>query len=402
MKVLVLNAGSSSLKYQFLNTEDESIMAKGVIEKIGLESSMIGYTNGNHKKVSLEKPLKNHDEALQVVFDSLVKGDQAILSSLDEIDAVGHRAVHGGDLYSDAALVTDKVLADLDALCELAPLHNPANIMGIRACQKIVPQTPQVVVFDTAFHQTMKPVAYMYPIPYKYYENYKIRRYGFHGTSYAYVTPKACEFLGTKVEETNLVICHIGNGASITAVRNGKCVDTSMGFTPLEGLMMGTRCGRIDSAIIPYVMEKESISSDEVLRILNEESGLKGISGVSSDMRDVEKAAAEGNERAVLAVAMLAHTIRKTIGSCLVTLDGKVDAIVFTAGMGEFDTSLRETVTKNLESLGIEIDVAKNAACRSALEDVSTPNSRTKILVVPTNEELMIARETEQLLTSKK
>ncbi len=398
MKVLVLNAGSSSLKYQFLNTDDQSVIAKGVIEKIGIGSSIIGYTNGTHDKVSFEKPLENHDEALQVVFDSLIKGNQAILSSLDEIHAIGHRVVHGGDIYQNSVVVDKTVLQNLEKLCELAPLHNPANIMGIKACQKIVPQTPQVVVFDTSFHQTMEPTAFMYPIPFKYYEQYKIRRYGFHGTSYAYVTPKACELLKKCVKDTNLIICHIGNGASVAAIRGGKCIDTSMGFTPLDGLMMGTRCGSIDPAIIPFLMEKENLTPSAMADILNKESGLKGISEVSSDMRDVENAAAVGNKNAQLAIEMLAHTIRKTIGSYMVELGGKVDAIVFTAGMGEFDTNLRALVTKDLTALGIEIDSNKNKACRSKLEDIATTDAKIRILVVPTNEELMIARETEQLI----
>ncbi|MGL5956835.1 MAG: acetate kinase, partial [Brevinema sp.] len=276
--------------------------------------------------------------------------------------------------------------------------HNPANIMGIRACQKIAPNTPQVAIFDTAFHQTMEPVAYMYGIPYRYYEQFKIRRYGFHGTSYAYVTPKASELLNKKVEQTNLIICHIGNGASIAAVRGGKCVDTSMGFTPLEGLMMGTRCGNIDPAIVPFIMDKENCSTEQISAILNKESGLKGISGVSSDMRDVEAAAKNGNKHAQLAIDMLAHSIRKIIGSYLVELNGQVDALVFTAGMGEFDTNLRALVTKDLELLGIAIDPEKNKACRSKLEDISTADAKIRTLVVPTNEELMIALETEKIL----
>lgn len=398
MKVLVLNAGSSSLKYQLLNTLDQSVIAKGVIEKIGLGMSIIGYTNGNHPKVSLEKPLKNHEEALAIVFDSLVKGDVAVLSSLEDINAIGHRVVHGGEVYQKTIKIDDSVLQEIERLNDLAPLHNPANIMGIRACQKIVPNTPQVAVFDTAFHQTMEPVSYIYGIPYEYYEKYAIRRYGFHGTSYAYVAPKASELLGKKNEDTNLIICHIGNGASMAAVRGGKCIDTSMGFTPLEGLLMGTRCGSIDPAIIPFLMEKENLSTEQISNIMNKESGLKGISGISSDMRDVEQASHTGNKRATLAVDLLAHSIRKTIGSYLVELNGSVDAIVFTAGMGEFDSNLRALVTKGLSALGIEIDENKNKTNKSKLEDISTPNAKIRTLVVPTNEELQIALETETIL----
>lgn len=398
MKILVLNAGSSSLKYQLLNTEDQSILAKGVIEKIGLDSSIIGYSNTGFDKVSFEKPLKDHEEALTVVFDSLVSGDCAVLQSLDDISAIGHRVVHGGEIYSKPVIVNDNVIADIEKLSDLAPLHNPAHLMGIRACQKISPKTPQVVVFDTSFHQTMEPTAFLYGLPYTYYENYKIRRYGFHGTSYAYVAPKAAELLGKKNEDTNLIVCHIGNGASVAAIRGGKCVDTSMGFTPLEGLLMGTRCGSIDPAIIPYIMEKENLGPKQVADLMNKESGLKGISQISSDMRDVEEAANNGNKQAQLAIDMMAHSIRKTIGSYLVELNGNVDAIVFTAGMGEFDTNLRYLVTKDLQKLGIEIDIEKNKACRSKYEDISTTQATIRTLVVPTNEELMIALETENLI----
>ncbi len=401
MKVLVLNAGSSSLKYQLLNTEDKSVIAKGVIEKIGLGSSIVGYSNEGYDKVSYETPLKNHDEALKVVFDSLILGDCAILNSLDDINAIGHRVVHGGEVYNKPVLITEEVIKAIEKLCDLAPLHNPANLMGIKACQKIVPNTPQVAVFDTAFHQTMEPVSYLYPIPYSYYENYKIRRYGFHGTSYEYVTPKAAELLNKEKSDVNLIICHIGNGASVTAVKGGKSIDTTMGFTPLEGLMMGTRCGSIDPAIVTYIMDKEDLNTQQVNNVLNKESGLLGISGISSDMRDIENAAEEGNKRAALAVEMLAHSIRKTIGAYLVELNGIVDAIVFTAGMGEFDTNLRRLVTENLSALGIELDQDKNKACRSKLEDISTPASKIKVLVVPTNEELMIAQDTEKTLKNQ-
>ncbi|MGL4367393.1 MAG: acetate kinase [Brevinemataceae bacterium] len=398
MKILVLNAGSSSLKYQLLNTSDQSVIAKGVVEKIGLGMSIMGYTNGTHPKVELEIPFQNHEEALEKVFESLVKGEYAVLSGLDDLNAIGHRVVHGGETYSKPVLVTDGVLQELDKLCDLAPLHNPANIMGIRACKKIVPNIPQVVVFDTAFHQTMPPVSYLYPIPYEYYNKYGVRRYGFHGTSYAYVVPKAAALLKKNVEDVNLIVCHIGNGASITAIRGGKSLDTSMGFTPLDGLMMGTRCGSIDPAITLFLMEKESLSLSQASDLMNKQSGLKGISEVSSDMRDVEQAAAQGNQKAELAIDMLVHSIRKTIGSYFFELNGQVDAIVFTAGMGEFDTNLRSKVTANLNSLGIEIDTEKNKNNRSKYEDISTPSAKIRTLVVPTNEELMIALQTEQLL----
>lgn len=398
MKVLVLNAGSSSLKYQLLNTVDQSVLAKGVIEKIGLENSIIGYTNGDFPKVSYEAPLANHQEALEVIFKSLVEGDSAILSSFEDIQAIGHRVVHGGEIYSEPVLITDEVVKNIEKLCDLAPLHNPANLMGIKACQQIVPNTRQVAVFDTAFHQTMDPVSYMYPLPYEYYTKYGVRRYGMHGSSYAYVAPKAAELLGKEINHTNLIVCHIGNGASVAAIKGGKCIDTSMGFTPLEGLMMGTRCGSIDPAVILYLMEKEGLSIEQASNIMNKESGLKGVSGVSSDMRDVHQASEQGNERAQLAVKMLAHSIKKMIGSYLAELGGEVDALVFTAGMGEFDTLLRALVTSNLSRLGIEIDQKVNDETRSKLVDISTPNAKIRTLVVPTNEELMIALATEKLV----
>ncbi|MGL4562476.1 MAG: acetate kinase [Brevinema sp.] len=398
MKVLVLNAGSSSLKYQLLNTADQSVLAKGVIEKIGVGNSIIGYTNGNFPKVSYEKPLANHEEALEVVFNSLVSGEYAILSKFEDIDAIGHRVVHGGEIYSHPVVITDDVTEAIKQLCSLAPLHNPANLMGIKACQKIVPNTPQVAVFDTGFHQTMEPTSYMYPLPYECYTKHSIRRYGMHGTSYAYVAPKAAELLSKKSEDTNLIICHIGNGASIAAVKGGKCIDTSMGFTPLEGVMMGTRCGSIDPAVILFLMEKEGLTIEQASNVMNKESGLKGISGISSDMRDVHEAATKGHEKAQLAINMLAHSIRKIIGSYLVELNGKVDALVFTAGMGEFDDNLRALVTNNLTALGIEIDQELNKQTKSQLKDISTTNATIRTLVVPTNEELMIALQTEKLI----
>ncbi|MGL4561978.1 MAG: acetate kinase [Brevinema sp.] len=398
MKVLVLNAGSSSLKYQLLNTADQSVLAKGVIEKIGVGNSIIGYTNGDFPKVSYEKPLANHEEALEVVFNSLVSGECAILSKFEDIDAIGHRVVHGGEIYSQPVIITEDVAEAIKQLCSLAPLHNPANLMGIKACQKIVPNTPQAAVFDTGFHQTMEPTSYMYPLPYECYTKHGIRRYGMHGTSYAYVAPKAAELLGKKSEDTNLIICHIGNGASIAAVKGGKCIDTSMGFTPLEGVMMGTRCGSIDPAVILFLMEKEGLTIEQASNIMNKESGLKGISGISSDMRDVHEAATKGHEKAQLAINMLAHSIRKIIGSYLVELNGKVDALVFTAGMGEFDDNLRALVTNNLTSLGIEIDQELNKQTKSQLKDISTTNATIRTLVVPTNEELMIALQTEKLI----
>ncbi|SFB80162.1 acetate kinase [Brevinema andersonii] len=398
MKILVLNAGSSSLKYQLLDTASQSIMAKGVVEKIGLNDTFLGFTNGSHPKVEKNIHAANHDEALKEVFASLVEGPTAVIKDLNEIHAIGHRVVHGGEVYSQPTLVTEAVLTELDKLSDIAPLHNPPNIMGIRACQKIVPQTPQVAVFDTAFHQTMEPVAYMYGLPYEYYEKYGIRRYGFHGTSYAYVTQEAAKFLNKSQDQVNLIVCHIGNGASMAAIKNGKSIDTSMGFTPLEGLMMGTRSGSLDPAAVLYIMEKEKLTPAQASDLLNKQSGLKGVSGVSSDMRDVEAAADQGNKQAKLAKDMMAHYIRRMLGAYLVELDAQVDAIVFTAGMGEFDVQLRAQVTAGLSSLGIEIDQAVNKESKSKLRDISTPSAKIRTLVVPTNEELMIALETQEVV----
>lgn len=398
MKILVLNAGSSSLKYQLLDTANQSVMAKGVVEKIGLNDTFFGFTNGSHSKVEKNIHAANHDEALKEVFASLVEGPTAVIKDLNEIHAIGHRVVHGGEVYSQPTLITEEVLTELDKLSDIAPLHNPPNIMGIRACQKIVPQTPQVAVFDTAFHQTMEPVAYMYGLPYEYYEKYGIRRYGFHGTSYAYVTQEAAKFLNKPQNQVNLIVCHIGNGASMAAIRNGKSIDTSMGFTPLEGLMMGTRSGSLDPAAVLYIMEKEKLTPAQASDLLNKQSGLKGVSGVSSDMRDVEAAADQGNKQAKLAKDMMAHYIRRMLGAYLVELDGQVDAVVFTAGMGEFDTQLRAQVTAGLSSLGIEIDQTVNKETKSKLRDISTPSAKIRTLVVPTNEELMIALETREVV----
>lgn len=397
MKILVLNAGSSSLKYQLLETKDQSIIAKGTVEKIGLGDTFIGFSNTGHAKVERTFKGDNHEIALQEVFDSLTKGKEAVLKSLDEIQAIGHRVVHGGEKYAKSSLINADLISTVQTLSEIAPLHNPPNLMGIKACQKILPKVPQVAVFDTAFHQTMPEVAYMYGLPYDYYKKYGIRRYGFHGTSFAYVTQKTAEFLGKKPEDTNLIICHIGNGASIAAVKNGKSVDTTMGFTPLEGLIMGTRAGTFDTAALLYLMEKEKLSIADASDLVNKKSGLLGVSGVSSDMRDVEKAAAEGNHRAELAKEMLAYRIRKTIGAFSAVLEGKIDAVCFTAGMGEFDTGLRLDSCKGLEYLGISIDEAVNSETRSKLQEISKKGSKIKVLCVPTNEELMIALETEKL-----
>ncbi|MGL5721441.1 MAG: acetate kinase [Brevinema sp.] len=398
MKVLILNAGSSSLKYQLMETADNSVIAKGVVEKIGLDDTFIGYENGSHPKIKKTFACKNHTDAIEMMFDSLLKGNEAVLKSIDEVEAIGHRVVHGGEKYSSSVRIDADVMKALKDLSDLAPLHNPANIMGIEACSKILPNAPQVAVFDTAFHQTMPPESYIYGLPYQYYEKYRVRRYGFHGTSYAYVAKKAAEFLGKKPEETNLIICHIGNGASVCAVQNGKSVDTSMGMTPLEGVLMGTRSGTIDPGVVLYIMEKENLTPAEASNLLNKQSGLLGVSGLTSDMRDIENAALENNQRAILARHLLSNGLRKLIGSYFTVLKGKVDAICFTAGMGEYDPLLRAETCEGLEFLGISIDKDLNKGVRGKLTNLSAKDAKIPALCVPTNEELMIALETERLV----
>ncbi|MGL5253828.1 MAG: acetate kinase [Brevinema sp.] len=399
MKVLILNAGSSSLKYQLMETTDQSVLAKGVVEKIGLSDTFIGYENGSHPKIKKTFPCTNHKDAIAMMFDTLLKGDEAVLSSITEVNAIGHRVVHGGEVYSSSVQIDDTVMKTLRDLSDLAPLHNPANIMGIEACSAMLPNVPQVAVFDTAFHQTMPKESYIYGLPYEYYEKYRVRRYGFHGTSYAYVTQKAASFLNKKPEDINLIICHIGNGASVCAVQNGKSVDTSMGLTPLEGVVMGTRSGTIDPGAIFYLMEKENLTAADASNILNKKSGLLGVSGISSDMRDIEHAAYEQNhERALLARRLLANGLRKTIGSYFTVLKGKVDALCFTAGMGEYDPLLREETCEGLEFLGISMDKEVNAGVRGKLVNLSSKDAKIPALCVPTNEELMIALETERLV----
>ena len=398
MKVLILNAGSSSLKYQLMETKDHSVLAKGVVEKIGLSDTFIGYENGSHPKIKKTFACSNHTDAIAMMFDTLLKGNEAVLKSMDEVEAIGHRVVHGGEKYSSSVRINADVMKVLKELSDLAPLHNPANIMGIEACTKILPNVSQVAVFDTAFHQTMPPESYIYGIPYEYYEKYRVRRYGFHGTSYDYVSKKAAEFLGKKPEETNLIICHIGNGASVCAVQNGKSIDTTMGLTPLEGVLMGTRSGTIDPGIIFYLMEKENLSATEMSTILNKKSGLLGVSGLSSDMRDIENAALENNKRAILARHLLSNGLKKTIASYFAVLKGKVDAVCFTAGMGEYDPLLRAETCEGLEFLGISVDKELNKGIRGKLTNLSTKDAKIPALCVPTNEELMIALETERLV----
>lgn len=398
MKILVINCGSSSLKYQLIDMETEELMAKGLVERIGIEGSRIKHETIGKEKKTIETAMQDHKRALELVMESLTNEEYGAIKSLDEIDAVGHRVVHGGEDFAKSVIIDEKVLKGIEDNVEIAPLHNPPNIMGIKACQRLLPNVKQVAVFDTAFHQTMPRESYIYALPYEYYEKYKIRRFGFHGTSHKYITNRAAEMLGKDVNEVNLIICHLGNGSSICAVKNGKSIDTSMGFTPLEGLAMGTRCGDLDPAILPFLMEKENLSAEELNTLMNKKSGVLGISGVSSDFRDIETARDEGNERAKLALDIFEKRVRGYIGSYMTELD-HVDGIVFTAGVGENSVEMRESIVNGLSSLGIKIDPERNNV-RGEDKLISSDDSSIKVLVIPTNEELMIARDTKELVNA--
>lgn len=392
MKVLVINCGSSSLKYQLIDMTNESVLAKGLGERIGIEGSVITHKPTGKEKVVIQKPMEDHKVALKIVLDALVNPEHGAVKSMDEIGAVGHRVVHGGEKFSDSVKIDDEVMKAIEECAELAPLHNPPNIMGINACKELMPNTPMVAVFDTAFHQTMPASSYIYPIPYELYEKYGIRRYGFHGTSHKYVANRAAEMLNEKLEDLKLITCHLGNGASLTAVKNGKSIDTSMGFTPLEGLAMGTRSGDLDPAIITYLMEKENLDIDGINNLLNKESGVLGISGVSSDFRDIEGAADKGDQRAKLALDKFTARVKKYIGAYAAIMDG-VNVIVFTAGLGENSAAARKDICEGLQFLGINIDEEKNNT-RGEEILISAGDSKVKVLIIPTNEELMIARDT--------
>ncbi|MDO5041723.1 MAG: acetate kinase [Peptoniphilus sp.] len=399
MKILVINCGSSSLKYQLINMENEELMAKGLVERIGIEGSRVKHeTIGKEKKV-IEGKLNDHGEALKIVLDSLVDEEYGAIASLDEIGAVGHRVVHGGEDFAESVIIDDKVMDAINRNIDLAPLHNPPNIIGIEACKKILPNVKQVAVFDTAFHQTMPALNYIYALPYEEYENHKIRRYGFHGTSHKYITDRAASMLGKSVDEVNLITCHLGNGSSITAVKGGKSYDTSMGLTPLEGLPMGTRTGNMDPAIVGFIMDKDGLSIEEVNNLINKQSGVLGISGVSSDFRDIEEAAEKGNERAQLALDIFENSVRKFIGSYLTEFDSldEVDGIVFTAGLGENSKSTRANIINGLSAFGVKIDDEANDM-RGEEKIVSAEDSTIRVFVIPTNEELMIARDTLELV----
>ena len=398
MKILILNAGSSSLKYQLIDMDGEKLLAKGLVERIGIEGSHINQ-KANGQVFDATAPMANHTEGIQWMLKALLDPEKGALKSMDEIGAVGHRVLHGGERFTASVLVNDEVKEAIKANIPLGPLHNPANLMGIEACEKVMPGTPNVAVFDTAFHQTMPPKAYLYGVPMEYYEKLHVRRYGFHGTSHRYVSKRVCEFLGVDRSKTRVITCHLGNGSSMCAVENGKCIDTSMGITPLEGVIMGTRSGSMDPAVVQYICNNEHISVDEMLTICNKKSGLLGISGLSSDMRDIDKAADEGNERANIARDMLVYGIRKYIGSYAAAMNG-VDVIVFTAGIGENNCALRERVMQGFEYLGAKLDPAKNAGCREEAV-ISTDDSKVKICVSPTDEEIVIARDTLCIVTGK-
>lgn len=397
MKILVINAGSSSLKYQLIDMETETAMAKGLCERIGIDGSKLNHTPNGGEKVVIEKDMKDHSDAIKMVLDALVDKEYGVIADMSEISAVGHRVVHGGEMFSESVIINDEVKKAVSECIPLAPLHNPANLIGIDACEKAMPGVPQVGVFDTAFHQTMPPEAYMYSLPYELYTENKIRRYGFHGTSHKYVSQRAAEMLGVDIEKLNIITCHLGNGSSITAVKGGKSVATSMGLTPLAGTVMGTRCGSIDPAIVKFIADAKGLDLEGVDELLNKKSGVYGISGVSSDFRDLDKAASEGNKRAKLALDMFVYSVRKYIGQYAIQM-GKVDVLVFTAGVGENDGKMREAITDNLEILGVEINKELNSGLRGKEAEISTPNSKVKVLVIPTNEELMIARETAALV----
>lgn len=394
MNILVINCGSSSLKFQLIDAETEKLIAKGICERIGIEGSMLTYTPAGGEKEQTVTPMENHTDAIRLVLNALTNDKTGVVKSLEEIGAVGHRIVHGGEKFAQATIITQEVIQAIEECNDLAPLHNPANLIGINACKELMPETPMVAVFDTAFHQTMPDKAYMYGLPYEYYEKYKIRRYGFHGTSHAYVSKRAAEVLGRNYEDLKIIVCHLGNGASVSAVKNGKCVDTSMGLTPLEGLIMGTRCGDIDPAIIEFIAHKENKSIDEIMEILNKKSGVLGLSSnLSSDFRDLEAGYHEGNPRAVNTMETFAYRVAKYIGGYVAAMNG-ADVICFTAGVGENSPFIRDIVCcQYLSYLGISLDEEAN---NKRGEDIviSTPDSKTTVMVIPTNEELAIARET--------
>lgn len=397
MNVLVINCGSSSLKYQLINSDSKEVLAKGLCERIGIDGSAITHQPAGKGKITSEIPMPDHKKAVELVISALTDSENGVVSSLEEIDAVGHRVVHGGEKFAEATLITDDVIKAIEECNDLAPLHNPANLIGIDACKALMPNVPMVAVFDTAFHQTMPAKAYLYGLPYEYYEKYRVRRYGFHGTSHSFVSKRAAEILGKDINDFKVVVCHLGNGASISAVKNGKCIDTSMGLTPLEGLIMGTRSGDMDPAIIEFICKKENISVEEMNTILNKKSGVLGLSdGLSSDFRDLATASDEGNQRATDTLETYAYRVGKYVGSYVAAMNG-VDAIVFTAGVGENNAKARKLITEYFKFLGVEIDDEKNKI-RGEEVIISKEGSPVTVMIVPTNEELAICEETVALV----
>ena len=399
MKVLVLNCGSSSIKYKLYDMTTKEVMAQGGIEKLGLPDSFLKFTLADGSKKVIEKNMPEHTVGVELILEVLTNAEYGCIKSLEEIDAVGHRLVHGGEKFNTSVVITPEVIKQMEACTELAPLHNPANLKGVAAITKILPNVPQVGVFDTAFHQTMPAHAYMYALPYEYYEKYGVRRYGFHGTSHRYVSRRACEFLGLDYENTKVITAHIGGGGSITAVKNGKSIDTSMGLTPVEGLVMGTRCGDVDLGAITFLMEKEGLDAAGVNAVINKKSGVMGVSGVSSDMRDIEAAIAEGNERAKLALDMFEYRLLKYIGAYTAALNG-VDVLVFTGGIGENQMQTRDFICRGLEYLGVKYNAELNAKSRGEEIEISTPDSKVRVVVIPTDEELTIASDTMALINN--
>ena len=396
MNVLVINCGSSSLKYQLINSDTEAVLAKGLCERIGIDGRLVYQKSGLDKEIT-EAAMPTHKQAIQLVLDALVNPTTGAIADLSEIDAVGHRVVHGGEKFATSTVLTDEVISAIEECNDLAPLHNPANLIGIRACQELMPNVPMVAVFDTAFHQTMPDVAYMYGLPYEYYEKYGVRRYGFHGTSHSFVSKRAAEIVGKNYKDLKIIVCHLGNGASICAVNGGKSVDTSMGLTPLEGLIMGTRSGDVDPSILDFIAQKEDLTLAQVMNVLNKKSGVEGISGVSSDFRDLTAAATEGNDRARLAIDAFAYRVVKYIGAYAAAMNG-VDVICFTAGLGENDANTRAKIMANLEYLGININEEANKKARGEEGIISTADSKVTCIAIPTNEELAICRETVALV----
>lgn len=392
MIIFVVNCGSSSIKYQLLNMNGEQVLAKGLIERIGMEGSVLKHTPTGKYTVDISAEIPDHSVGIQMALDALTNEEYGVIDSMDEIDAVGHRVVHGGERFTDSVLISDDVLNGIEACAEIAPLHNPPNLYGIKACMRLMYNTPQVAVFDTAFHQTMPKVAYLYGLPYEMYVKYGLRRYGFHGTSHKYVAQQAAEMMGEHMSDLRFITCHLGNGASIAAIKYGKSIDTSMGYTPLEGLVMGTRSGEIDPAIIPFLMEKENMNAQQIDDYLNRRSGILGISGLSSDFRDLESAANRGDERSQLAIDIFAYKVKKYIGGYVAAMGG-VDAIIFTAGLGENSPFMRDKICNGLEYLGTRIDPELNKL-RGKQMEISIKRGRVKIFVIPTNEELVIARDT--------